>query len=93
MTRPVITTPVRPGRKTFRRFAFYDALRARHKARRPLLFSLIRIPFAFAALFSREQSGPAKAFLIPRGQGDVPCDRIGDRPGEHMNKGACRPAK
>ena len=178
MSRPAITIPVRLDKRTFRRFAFFDAVRVRHRARRPAVFSLILLAFAAVALFSRrEQSGmiaavllavgaglplvyfgsfltqinlqaeknslkpprlvytltlgqdgvhilggtktgesvfrewkdlpavyrtrrciylyasPAKAFLIPRGQGDAPYDRIWQCFRERMPAGTCHPAR
>lgn len=70
MARPTITVPVRLDKKTFRRFAFFDALRVRHKARRPLIFSLILIAFSVAAVLSRrEQSGLIAAVLLAVGIG------------------------
>lgn len=65
-----IVIPVRLDEKTFRRFARFDTLSLRRKWVRPLVFSLILIAFAFAALLARkEQSGMIAAVLLVVGIG------------------------
>ena len=61
----IIVIPVRPDKKTFRRFARFDALILRKKWLRPTVFSLIMVAFAFVALLLRkEQSGLIAAVLL-----------------------------
>ena len=65
-----ITIPVRLDEKTFKRFARFDMFVLRKKWVRPVLFSLILIVFAFAALLIRkEQSGLIAAVLLMVGIG------------------------
>ncbi len=66
----LITVPVRLDKRTFRRFAVFDALKVRRLGRRPLLFSLLMLAFAAAALLlRREQSGMIAAVLLVIGAG------------------------
>ena len=56
--------------KTFRRFAFFDAFAVKKRGRKPILFSLILLAFAAAALWLRkEQSGMIAAVLLVIGLG------------------------
>lgn len=65
-----ITVPVCLDRKTFRRFAVFDALTVRKVWRRPCLFSLLMAAFAAAALLTRkEQSGLIAGVLLAVGVG------------------------
>jgi len=65
-----IVIPVRLDEKTFRRFALFDMFSLRKKWIRPLVFSLILIAFAFAAiLIGKEQSGLIAAVLLVIGIG------------------------
>ena len=65
-----IIVPVRLDQKTFRRFAVFDALTVRKQGRRPLVFALILMASAFAALLLRkEQSGVIAAVLFVIGLG------------------------
>ena len=66
----IIVIPVRLDKKTFRRFARFDALILRKKWLRPTVFSLIMVAFAFVALLLRkEQSGLIAAVLLAVGLG------------------------
>ncbi len=63
--------------KTFRRFAFFDAFAVKKHGRKPILFSLILLAFAAAALFlKKEQSGMIAAVLLAVGLG-LPILHIG----------------
>lgn len=65
-----IVIPVRLDEKTFRRFARFDMFSLRRKWVRPLVFSLILIAFALAALLIRKaQSGMIAAVLLAVGIG------------------------
>ena len=65
-----IVIPVRLDEKTFRRFARFDMFALRRKWVRPLVFSLILIAFALAALLARKaQSGMIAAVLLAVGIG------------------------
>ena len=65
-----IVIPVKLDERTFKRFARFDMFALRKRWIRPLVFSLILIAFAFAALFSRrEQSGLIAAVLLAVGIG------------------------
>lgn len=67
---PMITVPVRLDEKTFRRFARFDMFILRGKWVRPLVFSLILVAFAFAALLTgKDQSGLIAAVLLTVGLG------------------------
>lgn len=64
------TIPVRLDARTFRRFCRFDMLRLRRKWLRPVVFALILIAFAFAALLTRRpQSGMIAAVLLVVGLG------------------------
>ncbi len=66
----LITVTVRLDKRTFRRFAVFDALRVRRMGRRPLVFALLMLAFAAAALLlRREQSGMIAAVLLVVGVG------------------------
>ena len=65
-----ITIPVQLDEKTFKRFARFDMFALRKKWIRPVLFSVILIAFAVAALLIRkEQSGMIAAVLLTIGIG------------------------
>ena len=65
-----IVIPVKLDEKTFRRFALFDMFALRKRWTRPVVFSLILIAFAFAALLIRkEQSGMIAAVLLTVGIG------------------------
>lgn len=65
-----ITIPVRLDRKTFRRFACFDMFTLRKRWKRPVIFSLILIAFAFVALLTKKkQSGMIAAVLLVVGIG------------------------
>ena len=69
-TDKTITIPVRLDEKTFKRFARFDMFVLRKKWIRPVLFSVILIAFAVAALLIRkEQSGMIAAVLLTIGIG------------------------
>ena len=68
--RTEITIPVKLDEKTFKRFARFDMFALRKKWVRPVVFALILILFAFAALLIRkEQSGMIAAVLLVIGLG------------------------
>lgn len=65
-----IVIPVRLDEKTFKRFARFDMFSLRKKWIRPVVFSIILIAFALAALLTRkEQSGMIAAVLLAVGIG------------------------
>ena len=65
-----IRIPVKLDTKTFRRFACFDTLLRRRGLVRPLLFALILIAFAVAALLSKKpQSGLIAGVLLAVGCG------------------------
>ncbi len=69
MEKPVVI-PVMLDAKTFRRFAFFDTFAVKKRGRKPVLFSLILLAFAAAALWLRkEQSGLIAAVLLVIGLG------------------------
>ena len=65
-----ITVSVTLDARTFRRFAFFDTFVIKKRGRKPVLFSLIQLVFAVAALWLRkEQSGMIAAVLLVIGLG------------------------
>ena len=65
-----IVIPVRLDEKTFKRFARFDMLSLRKQWVRPVVFSLILLAFAAAALLiGKEQSGMIAAVLLIVGFG------------------------
>lgn len=65
-----ITIPVLLDEKTFKRFSRFDMLRLRKKYVRPIVFALILIAFAIAALLTgKAQAGMIAAVLLAVGLG------------------------
>ena len=70
MSKTEITIPVRLDARTFKRFSRFDTLRLRKRWKRPLIFALILIAFAVAALLTRKpQAGMIAAVLLVVGVG------------------------
>ena len=70
MSAKEITIPVRLDGKTFKKFSRFDMFRLRRRWVRPVVFALILLAFAAAALLSRKpQAGLIAAVLLVVGMG------------------------